>query len=180
MKFGLLLLTLIMSTPNMNSSQTIYEIPVTDIDGNEMTLEPFRGQVMLIVNVASKCGLTPQYEDLQKLYQEFKDDGLVVIGFPSNDFMGQEPGSAEEIKEFCTSNYGVTFPMFSKIKVKGKDIHPLYQFLTREDVNGKADSEVAWNFQKYLISREGELIELISPRQSVLDEEIIQLIREQF
>lgn len=161
---------------NMNS-QSIYEIPVVDIHGNETTLEQFRGKTMLIVNVASRCGLTPQYEDLQKLYENHKDDGLVVLGFPANDFMGQEPGSDEEILEFCTSNFGVSFPMFSKISVKGRDIHPLYKFLTTESLNGKADSNVSWNFQKYLISPNGELLEIISPRQRVNDSRVLSMIQ---
>lgn len=161
---------------NLNA-QSIYEIPVVDIHGSETTLEQFRGQAMLIVNVASRCGLTPQYEELQKLYENHREDGLVVLGFPANNFMGQEPGTDEEILEFCTSNFGVTFPMFSKISVKGRDMHPLYKYLTSESLNGKADSNVSWNFQKYLISRNGELLEIISPRQRVSDEKVLAMIK---
>ena len=159
------------------SAQSIYEIPVTDIHGTETTLEQYRGKTMLIVNVASKCGLTPQYEDLQKLYEELSGEGLIVLGFPANNFMGQEPGTDEEILEFCTSNFGVDFPMFSKISVKGDDMHPLYQFLTRESLNGKADSDVSWNFQKYLVGKDGELLEIISPRDRVSEAKVKALIR---
>nr|MBS0037493.1 glutathione peroxidase [Saprospiraceae bacterium] len=155
----------------------IYEIPLVDIRGEHTNLEEYRGRVLLIVNVASECGLTPQYEDLQKLYDLHREEGLVVLGFPSNDFMGQEPGTDAEILEFCDSNYGVTFPLFSKITVKGDEVHPLYQYLTREQYNGKADSEVAWNFQKYLISREGELVEIFAPRQRVSEEEVLNAIK---
>lgn len=153
----------------MPASQTIYNFTMDDIDGNPVSLSKYKGKVVLIVNVASKCGLTPQYKELQALYTEKKNDGLVILGFPANDFMGQEPGTNDEIEEFCTANYGVTFPMFSKISVTGKDMHPLYQFLTNESQNGKLDSEVKWNFQKYLIDKNGQLREMIVPRQSVTD-----------
>lgn len=155
----------------------LYQIPLTDIHGVETNLEQYRGKVLLIVNVASECGLTPQYEDLQKLYEMHADEGLVVLGFPSNDFMGQEPRNEQQILEFCSSNYGVSFPMFSKISVKGSNTHPLYEYLTKEKHNGKADSSVSWNFQKYLIDRNGELVEIISPRQRVLDDGVLNQIK---
>ena len=130
----------------------------------------------MIVNTASKCGHTPQYADLEKLYNEFKDKGLVIIGFPANDFLKQEPGSNEEIVEFCTKNYGVTFPMMSKISVKGTDIHPLYQYLTSLSQNGFSDNKVKWNFQKYLIGEEGYLEKVIDPGTKPMDAEILEWI----
>ncbi len=175
MRFILFTAVLVAISGNLKS-QDIYSIPVDDINGNTMTLEPFKDKVMLIVNVASECGLTPQYEDLQALYEKFEDRGLVVLGFPANNFMGQEPGTNEEIKEFCRSEFGVTFPMFSKIDVRGNNMHPLYEFLTRKKHNGFKDSEVAWNFQKYLINREGEIVEVFSPREKVSDREVEERI----
>ena len=158
------------------SSQTIYDFKVTDIDGKEFDLASLKGKKVMIVNTASKCGLTPQYEELEKLYQTYKDQNFVIIGFPSNDFMSQEPGSNEEIKEFCTKNYGVSFPMMSKIEVKGKEMHPLYQFLTEKSKNGYSDNSVKWNFQKYLINEKGELVKVIAPGTKPLSEEITSWI----
>jgi glutathione peroxidase len=129
------------------------DFTVQDIDGKTVNLADYKGKVVLIVNVASKCGYTPQYAGLEKLYQTYKDKGLVVIGFPANNFRGQEPGTNEEIKTFCTSKYNVTFPMMSKISVKGDDKAPLYQLLTKEK------GEVTWNFNKFLVGRDGALIE---------------------
>lgn len=149
---------------------------MTSIDGDEVDLAQYKGKVVLIVNVASKCGLTPQYEDLQKLYDEKSEKGLVILGFPANNFAGQEPGSDDEIEAFCTKNYGVTFPMFSKISVKGDDMHPLYQFLTEKEKNGVMDSKVKWNFQKYLINKNGEVVDMIAPSKSVLSEEVLAQI----
>jgi glutathione peroxidase len=154
------------------SSQTIYDFKVIDIEGKEFDLASLKGKKVLIVNTASKCGLTPQYEELEKLYQTYKDQNFVIVGFPSNDFMSQEPGSNEEIKEFCTKNYGVSFPMMGKIQVKGKEMHPLYQFLTEKSKNGYSDNSVKWNFQKYLINEEGKLVKVIAPGTKPLSEEI--------
>jgi glutathione peroxidase len=156
-----------------------YDYTMDNIDGARVQLSQYKGKVVLVVNVASKCGLTPQYEDLQKLYNEKKDQGLVILGFPANNFAGQEPGSDDEIQSFCQKNYGVTFPMFSKISVKGKDIDPLYQFLTEKAKNGVLDSEVKWNFQKYLINKNGELVDMIEPRKSVYDEEVLAKIEQE-
>lgn len=161
------------------SSQTIYNFKVTDIDGNEFDLSALKGKKVMIVNTASKCGLTPQYEELEKLYETYKDKNFTIIGFPSNDFMSQEPGSNTEIKEFCTKNYGVTFPMMSKIEVKGKEMHPLYRFLTEKKQNGYSDNSVKWNFQKYLISEEGKLVKVIPPGTKPLSEEITSWILNQ-
>ncbi|MDF3029121.1 MAG: Peroxiredoxin [Fluviicola sp.] len=167
-----ILLSLFVLISALASSQTIYDFKVTDIDGKEFDLSSLKGKKVLIVNTASKCGLTPQYEELEKLYQTYKDQNFVIIGFPSNDFMSQEPGSNEDIKEFCTKNYGVSFPMMGKIQVKGKEMHPLYQFLTEKSKNGYSDNSVKWNFQKYLINEEGKLVKVVPPGTKPLSEEI--------
>jgi glutathione peroxidase len=130
----------------------------------------------MIVNTASKCGLTPQYEQLEALYTKYKNKNFVIVGFPANDFMSQEPGSDKEIAQFCQLNYGVSFPMMSKISVKGKEMHPVYQFLTQKAKNGKEDSKVEWNFQKYLIDENGQLSKVISPRILPNDPSIIAWI----
>ncbi len=127
----------------------------------------------MIVNVASKCGLTPQYELLQELYEEYKNTGFVIIGFPANNFNGQEPGSNKDIKEFCTLNYGVTFPMMEKISVKGDDQSPLYKWLTQKSENGKIDQEVTWNFQKFLIDEKGNVVDVVMPKDSPKSEVIL-------
>jgi len=150
-------LTLSLSNNIMITNESIYDFPLTDIDGNEMTLEAYKGNVLLIVNVASKCGYTPQYEGLQTIYEEFKDDGLVVIGFPANNFRGQEPGTNEDIKQFCRLEYGVEFPMAAKVSVKGDDQTPLFTYLTSLE-NQDFDGDIKWNFEKFLIDREGNLI----------------------
>lgn len=156
--------------------QSIYQFVVNDINGKEFDFSSLKGKKILVVNTASKCGLTPQYKELQALYEKYAENGLVIVGFPANNFMGQEPGSNEEIAEFCQANYGVTFPMMEKISVQGEDMHPLYQFLTKKELNGHSDSKVEWNFQKYLINEEGHLVEVFSPRTSVLDEKVIKLL----
>lgn len=155
------------------AQHAFYDFTMFDIDGNPVQLADYRGKVILAVNVASECGYTPQYEGLQELYEQYKDEGLVVLGFPANNFGGQEPGSNEEIKSFCKSNYGVTFPMFAKISVKGEDMHPLYTFLTSE---AEADAEVSWNFQKFLIDREGNVVASFSTRTEPLDEKVVSAI----
>ncbi len=142
-----------------------------DIDGNDKNLSDFSGKVVLIVNVASKCGLTPQYEGLQKLFDKFKSKGFVILGFPSNDFLKQEPGTEKEIKEFCSLNYDVSFPLFSKVKVRsGKDQSELYQYLTSEKTNPGFDGKIEWNFQKYLIDKSGKVVKKYNPK--VTPEEI--------
>src|SRR6187455_3787524 len=138
-------------------TDSVYEIPVCTIDGKETTLGEYKGKALLIVNVASKCGLTPQYEGLEKLYEDYRDKGLEVLGFPANNFLGQEPGTNEEIKTFCKTKYNVTFPMFSKISVKGADIHPLYQFLTSKETDPQFGGDITWNFNKFLVDRSGKL-----------------------
>jgi len=163
-------------TSYLTPSQSIHQFTMTSIEGKEVKLSDYKGKVLLIVNVASKCGLTPQYEDLEKLYYSKKDKGLVILGFPANNFLSQEPGTDAEIKEFCTKNYGVSFPMFSKISVKGKNQHELYQFLTQKNKNGVIDSEVSWNFQKYLLDKNGYLVTYFSPNTKVTEANVLSAI----
>lgn len=156
--------------------QDIYQFKVKDVEGNDFDFESLRGKKILVVNVASKCGLTPQYEDLQKLYEQYKDDNFVIVGFPANNFLWQEPGTDKEIAEFCDRKYGVTFPIMSKISVKGSDKHPVYQFLTRKDINGYKDTKVSWNFQKYMIDEEGHVVGMASPKTKPMAPEIVNWV----
>lgn len=160
-----------------SEQQTIYNYRVKDIAGDDFDFASLKGKKIMIVNTASECGLTPQYEQLQAVYEEFKDKNFEIIGFPVNNFGAQEPGSNEQIATFCKKNYGVSFPIMSKISVKGSDIHPIYQFLTQKAKNGLQDSEVQWNFQKYLIDEKGHLAKVISPRTLPNDKEIINWIK---
>ncbi|RNC65355.1 glutathione peroxidase [Proteiniphilum sp. X52] len=160
----------------MEARKTSHDFTVKDIDGNDFSLASLKGKKVLVVNVASKCGLTPQYEQLQELYEKYRHLNFVIIGFPANNFMGQEPGSNLEIKEFCTVNYGVTFPMMEKISVKGKDQAPLYQWLTKKSENGVMDQEVTWNFQKFLIDEEGHLVDVVMPKESPMSDKILNWI----
>ncbi|MDR1348854.1 MAG: glutathione peroxidase [Prevotellaceae bacterium] len=157
-------------------SKNFYDFSVKTIDGNDLSLSQFRGKKVMVVNVASKCGLTPQYAQLQALFEKYGNDNFVIIGFPANNFGAQEPGTNAEIKEFCTANYGVTFPMMEKISIKGDDITPVYKWLTQKVENGKEDAEVTWNFQKFLIDENGNWVKSFSPRTSPDDEEIINWI----
>ena len=143
---------------------SIHEFKVENINGEEFDFSSLKGKKIMVVNTASKCGLTPQYEKLEALYQKYKNDNFIIIGFPSNDFMGQEPGSNEEIIAFCKKNYGVSFPMMSKVKVKGNDKCDVYSFLTSKSQNGLEDNKVQWNFQKYLLDENGFLVKVLSPR----------------
>ena len=154
----------------------IYDFTMRDIDGKDVSLSAFKGKVLLIVNVASKCGLVGQYEGLEKLYATYKDRGFVVLGFPANDFLGQEPGTEAEIKSFCTLTYGVTFPMFSKISVKGKDIHPLYAFLTSKETNPAFGGAISWNFNKFLIGRDGTVVGRFGSRTKPEDKELVEAV----
>ncbi len=165
---------LLLLAPGLVMAQKgFHDFTVSDINGSDFSLSQFRGKKVLVVNTASKCGLTPQYEDLEKLFREYGGEGFVIVGFPSNDFAGQEPGSNEEIAAFCSTKFDVTFPMMSKISVKGDKIHPLYKWLTDGSENGLEDSKVAWNFQKYMISEEGALVGHIPPRKKPYCKEII-------
>lgn len=157
---------------------SLYDIPVTTIDGRETTLADWAGHVLLIVNVASECGLTEQYEALQALQDEFAMRGFFVLGFPCNQFGGQEPGTEEQIQEFCRSNFGVEFPMFAMIDVNGEDAHPLYQRLTQvADADGEA-GDVAWNFEKFVVDDSGEIVGRFRPRTEPDDDAIVDLIEE--
>ncbi len=152
---------------------TIYDFTVKSLDGKDVSLARYKGKVLLIVNVASRCGYTPQYKELEELYTKYKDRGFVVLGFPANNFGGQEPGTDEEIAEFCERNYGVTFAMFSKISVKGEDQHPLYRYITTsEPVAG----EVRWNFQKYLVGRDGALLEKYASSVKPLSGDLVSAV----
>lgn len=157
--------------------ETIYQFKVKDIKGNEFDFAKLKGKKILLVNTASKCGLTPQYEQLEALYDEFKGSNFVVVGFPANNFLEQEPGTNAEIATFCSSNYGVTFPMMEKVSVKGDDIHEVYQFLTKRNRNGLEDNTVQWNFQKYLINEQGHLDKIVSSQIVPIDESIINWIK---
>ena len=164
----------------------VYDIPVKRIDGTPASLADHKGNVLLIVNVASKCGLTPQYTELEEIYETYRDRGLVVLGFPANEFAGQEPGSNAEIAEFCTSKFGVKFPMFEKIVVKGEGQHPLYAALTKavpvaEGVGDRApaDGSVLWNFEKFLVAKDGSVARRFSPRMTPDDPIIVGAIEEE-
>ena len=160
----------------LNGQHSFYDYTVIDINGDEFPLSQLEGKKVLVVNTASKCGLTPQYEGLEELYEKYGGDNFVIIGFPSNDFANEEPGSNEEIANFCRVNYGVTFPMMSKISVKGDDIAPLYKWLTEASENGVEDSRVTWNFQKYMIDEHGNLVGHVPPRKKPDCKEIVSWI----
>ncbi|MBP8157759.1 MAG: glutathione peroxidase [Flavobacterium sp.] len=159
-------------------AETIYQFKVKDLYGQEFDFASLKGKKILIVNTASECGLTPQYKDLEAIYKKYKDKNFVIVGFPANNFGAQEPGSNEQIAQFCEMNYGVTFPMMSKVSVKGEDKDKVYQFLTQKSKNGLQDSEVEWNFQKYLINEQGELVKVLSPRVLPTDAAIVGWINE--
>ena len=156
--------------------QTVHQFTMETLEGDQFDFSSLKGKKIIVVNTASKCGLTPQYKDLQVLYEQYGSEKFVIVGFPANNFMKQEPGTNEEIVAFCERNYGVSFPMMAKIDVKGNDIHPIYSFLTQKEKNGVMDSKVTWNFQKYLINEDGVLEKVISPRTSPVDEEVIDWI----
>lgn len=167
-------LNTIVSTQAQNN--TLYDFKVKDIDENEFDLSSLKGKKVLIVNVASKCGLTPQYGQLEELYQKYKDNNFVIIGFPCNDFKEQEPGTNAEIKEFCSLNYGVSFPIMDKVSVKGSNKSPIYKWLTEKSENGKFDAEVQWNFQKFMINENGDLVDFVLPKESPLSEKIVEWV----
>lgn len=161
----------------VSQAQSFYDLSAKTIDGDVLDFADLQGKLVMIVNTASKCGLTPQYEALETLFKTYGGDDFVILGFPSNDFLKQEPGTEKEIKSFCQANYGVTFTMMSKVVVKGNDKHPVYQWLTDKNLNKVQDSEVKWNFQKYLIDKKGNLLEVFSPRTDPLSTEITELIK---
>lgn len=161
---------------NVNAQSSFYDLSATTIDGETFSFAQLKGKKVLIVNTASKCGFTKQYADLEKLYKQYSSKGFVIIGFPANDFLSQEPGTNAEIRQFCTSNYEISFPMMSKITVKGKNMHPVYKWLTDKKLNKKIDSSVKWNFQKYLIDENGNLVEVYYSAVNPLDEKIVNWI----
>ena len=164
--------TAIHNTASSKNTASVYQFSVAALDGGVIHFSDFKGKKILIVNTASKCGYTPQYKELEALYEKYKNK-LVVVGFPANNFMNQEPGSNAEIKEFCTQNYGVTFPMAQKISVKGDDIAPIYIWLTHKEKNNVLDAEVGWNFNKFLLDEEGKLMAHVGSKVKPLDNEIV-------
>ncbi len=169
---GLFTLMMVVTGASMQAQSAFHDFKVKTLSGTDFDFATLKGKKVMVVNTASKCGLTGQYEQLQDLYEEYGGEDFVIIGFPANNFKNQEPGTAEEIQEFCQLNYGVTFPMMDKISVKGDDQHALYKWLTQKELNGVMDSEVQWNFQKYLIDEEGNLVKVIAPRTLPTDEEV--------
>jgi glutathione peroxidase len=155
---------------------SVYDFTMDDIDGKPVPLSEFRGTVMLVVNVASRCGFTYQYEGLESIYRKYKERGFVVLGFPSNDFLGQEPGTNEQIKEFCALTYGVTFPMFGKISVKGRGMHPLYRYLTAGGTDGEFAGKITWNFNKFLIGRDGRTIARFGTKEEPTADAVIEAV----
>lgn len=171
-----------MTTTSEGTASKVHDFKMRMIDGSEKSLSDYKGKVLLIVNVASKCGLTPQYDALEKIYKQYKAQGFEVLGFPANEFAGQEPGSNAEIQQFCRSTYGVDFPMFEKIVVKGQKIHPLYSFLIHKQphvggaAGGTDPSEVSWNFEKFLVNKNGDVVARFSPKTVPDDASVIQAI----
>jgi glutathione peroxidase len=173
MKAGLSLIFAISVSISVSAQSSFYDFKVEDIDGKEFSFAELKGKKVMIVNVASKCGYTPHYEELQELYGTYGGNDFVIIAFPANNFMGQEPGSNKEIKSFCQENYQVTFPMMSKVSVKGDDQAPLYAWLTSEELNGVRDSKVKWNFQKYCINEEGQIDQVFAPGVGPMEDEVV-------
>jgi len=163
--------------PLVDPPQSFHALSATDIADRPVSMDRYKGHKVLVVNTASRCGFTPQYAKLEELYQRYASSGLIILGFPSNNFLWQEPGSNAEIGAFCSREYGVSFPMMGKVDVKGKDMHPVYQWLTSKARNGVSDNTVKWNFQKYLIDEQGRLIGTFAPGTDPLSEEIVSLIR---
>jgi glutathione peroxidase len=164
------------SPAQTKQAASIYEFEMDDIDGNPVKLADYRGKVLLVVNVASQCGYTPQYAGLQALYGKYRDRGLAVLGFPANNFGSQEPGTNEQIRQFCTTNYNATFPMFSKISVKGDDKHPLYRYLTGSEQGRQFGAEIKWNFNKFLIDRDGNIVGVYGSKTEPQSPEMIAQI----
>jgi glutathione peroxidase len=166
-----MLFLMVFTVSGFAQSKGFYDFKVKTLEGKDFDFSSLKGKKVMIVNVASKCGNTPQYEDLEKMYEQYQGK-LVIIGFPANNFGGQEPGSPEEIRKFCTETYGVTFPLMQKISVKGDDMHPVYKWLTSKSLNGVLDSEVTWNFQKYLIDEKGNLVDVVKPKDKVTSDKV--------
>lgn len=173
MKKILLIIAIAMSFSAFSQNTSFYNLKTKTIDGKDFSFSSLKGKKVLIVNTASRCGHTPQYKDLQALYETYSSKGLVIIGFPANNFLSQEPGSNSEIKQFCTEKYNVTFPMMQKISVKGDDMDPVYKWLTQKSENGVMDAAVTWNFQKFMIDENGKLIGMVPPKDSPKSQKII-------
>ena len=171
-KFILLFSVILIATLSYSQKKTFYDFKVQDIDGNVVDLKRYKGKKVLVVNVASKCGYTPQYKDMEKLYKNYKDSNLVILGFPCNQFNDQEPGTPQELKDFCSKNYGLTFPIMAKIKVLGDDAEPLYKWLQHKSENGWQDNTVKWNFNKFMISETGEFQGYV-PSQTLPNDRVI-------
>lgn len=171
-KLSLLFFLIFFSVTTFSQTSGFYDFKVKTLEGGNFDFSSLKGKKVMIVNTASKCGNTPQYKDLEALYEN-NHDNLVIIGFPANNFGGQEQGTAVEIRKFCTENYGVTFPMMEKISVKGDDMAPIYKWLTSKKENGVKDSEVKWNFQKYLIDENGKLIEVLEPKEKATSDKVL-------
>ena len=178
MKISLLLLAIVaLSAFTLKlPTASFYDLKAKTIDGKDFSFADLKGKKVMVVNTASKCGYTPQYEDLEKLYKAYKDKNFVIIGFPANNFGKQEPGTNSKIKEFCRKNYGVTFQMMEKIDVKGDDMNAVYKWLTSKELNGKMDSSVKWNFQKYLIDENGNLVDVSYSKDKPMDDKIVNWI----
>ncbi len=161
--------------PELKES-SVYDFTMKTIQGKDKAIADYRGKVIIIVNVASKCGLTPQYKELEEVYKKYKDQGVVILGFPANEFLSQEPGDNKQIAEFCQLNYGVSFDMFSKIVVKGPEMHPFYQFLTQKKYNKLEDADIKWNFQKFVVDETGKIVKVVSPRDHINSAENISFI----
>jgi len=177
-KLSLLVVILFSSSLFAENESSIYNFTMIDIDGNERSLRDFEGKAIMIVNVASKCGYTYQYEGLETLYKQYKNQDFVILGFPSNDFFRQESGTDEEIKAFCTLTYGVDFPMFSKIKVTGRKKNPLYAYLTDRETNPEFSGRITWNFNKFLIDKNGNIVNRFSSKTEPLSDEIVSAIED--
>jgi glutathione peroxidase len=183
MKKSIFIITIFISSIFMQAQaqdaarKSFYDFTVKTIDGKDFPLSQLKGKKVLVVNTASKCGFTPQYADLEKLYETYGGDNFIIIGFPSNDFLHQEPGTNSEIQQFCTENYGVTFPMMEKIDVKGKNIAPLYKWLTEKKENGVMDASVKWNFQKFMIDENGNLVGYAPPPEKPNSDKIVDWIK---
>jgi glutathione peroxidase len=172
------ILFMFISMQSEEKAMSIYDFTMEDIKGDSIKLDEYKGKIILIVNTASKCGFTYQYDGLEKLYQDYKEQGFIILGFPANNFLKQDPGSNEEIANFCRLTYGVTFPMFSKISVKGKDIHPLYEYLTSKNAGHNFGGKISWNFNKFMISKDGKIINRFGSKVKPEDEKIVNAIEQ--
>jgi len=171
-KLVAIILTTAFSLTGLAQTSGFHSFKVKTLEGSDFDLGTLKGKKVMVVNTASKCGYTPQYKDLEAVYKEFGDN-LVIIGFPANNFLNQEPGSAKDIRNFCNDTYGITFPLMEKISVKGGDMHPLYKWLTSKELNGVMDSEVKWNFQKYLIDENGKLVDVIYSKEKPNSDKVV-------